>query len=132
MSAARATLTLIFVVPACFAIGIGVGLALAPVSGVEQVAFPPVPAEMPEPPGVLQVAPAAPVPVPVLGPAVPLGQLTPRKNEGPPASPPPKLAEPAAPLPMPAASTARPAAKPAADNWPCYHAPCRRGLFRRR
>lgn len=70
-----------------------------------------------------------PVPGTVLGPAVPIRQLARPKTEDPPA-------EPVAPLPKPPAPTAppaaEPAAEPAADNSPCYHVPCRRGLFPRR
>jgi len=126
MSAARVTFALIFVALAFFAIGLGAGTALAPAdSSVEKVAPTPIPDDSPGPPGVRQVAPGAPVPGPVLGPAVPIRQLPRPEAKEPPA-------EPVAPLPKPPAPTAPRAAEPAADKSPCYHTPCRRGLFRRR
>ncbi len=102
----------------------------------------------PEPEGVLQVAPGAPVPGPVLGPAVPVDQLpkrvealAPLPKAAEPVAPEPKAAEPVAPLPPEPVAPLPPEPKtpepPKADKpkSPTYTSPCyprgRRGLFRR-
>jgi len=128
MSAARVTFALIFVALGSFAIGIGVALVLS----AENVASQPIPGTLHEPARILPFAPGAPVFGPVPGPAVPIGQLTHSETEELPAAPLPKPAEPGGPLPETSPPTTSPAAQPAAGHSPCYHVPCRRGLFRRR
>ena len=120
-SASRLTVALIVVALVSFAIGAGSIL----VTGVEKAVPPPIPSAPHEPPGVPRIVPGA-TPGPILGPEVPIGQLTQPKTEEPPLAPLPKPAQPVAPPPKP------PAVKPTADNPPSYYVPCRRDLFRRR
>jgi len=125
MSAARVTVALIFVALACFAIGLGVGSALAPAdSSVEKVVTPPIPSNLPELLSVPQVALGAPV-LGRGGADRPTHQPQDRRAAGRPAAQ-------AGRASRPTAQTADSTASPAANNSPCYHVPCRRGLFRRR